>query len=33
MEELQLLQNVHELAYETNVAAVVEEVADDIKWV
>ena len=32
-EELQLLRKVHELAYETAVAAVVEEVADDIKWV
>ena len=32
-QELQLLRKVHELAYETSVAAVVEEVADDIKWV
>lgn len=32
-DELQLLRQVHELAYETSVEAVVEEVADDIKWV
>ena len=32
-EELQLLRKVHELAYETDAAAVTEEVADDIEWV
>jgi len=31
--ELQFLQKLHELAYDTNAEAVVEEVADDIKWV
>lgn len=31
--ELQLLWKVHELAYEANIGSVVEEVADDIKWV
>ncbi len=33
MVELQFLQKLHELAYETNDEAVVEEVAEDIKWV
>jgi len=31
--ELQFLRSLHELAYDTNAEAAVEEVSDDIKWV
>jgi len=32
-EELQFLEKLHKLAYETKTDEVVEQVADDIKWV
>ena len=32
-EELQFLENLHKLAYDTETEEAVEEVADDIKWV
>lgn len=32
-EELQFVQRLHKLAYETNAEAGVQEVADDLKWV